>query len=293
MKYAREIKVGVLAAVCLFLLFFGLNFLKGVNIFSPTNSYHGVFYNLHGLEEQAAVYIRGHRVGQVDVIHYDFTADSAFTVDLSIRKDIALPQGTAMALVSDGLLGGMAVELQFPENTNNADLASVEKGAYLPTMYVPGIMESLKGDLMAHIDQAILSVDSLVASLQDQVNGGHIKSSLVNVDRITSDLTTVSSDLKHVMKNQVPRIVNNADTTLANLNAVVADIKSADLASTVARVDTAVENVNSLVTEVRKPIAPLMQHIDATVVSADSLLVDLKAHPKRYVHFSLFGKKDK
>ena len=293
MKYAREIKVGVLAAVCLFLLFFGLNFLKGVNIFSPTNSYHGVFYNLHGLEEQAAVYIRGHRVGQVDVIHYDFTADSAFTVDLSIRKDIALPQGTAMALVSDGLLGGMAVELQFPENTNNADLATVEKGAYLPTMYVPGIMESLKGDLMAHIDQAILSVDSLVASLQDQVNGGHIKSSLVNVDRITSDLTTVSSDLKHVMKNQVPRIVNNADTTLANLNAVVADIKSADLASTVARVDTAVENVNSFVTEVRKPIAPLMQHIDATVVSADSLLVDLKAHPKRYVHFSLFGKKDK
>lgn len=293
MKYAREIKVGVLAAVCLFLLFFGLNFLKGVNIFSPTNSYHGVFYNLHGLEEQAAVYIRGHRVGQVDVIHYDFTADSAFTVDLSIRKDIALPQGTAMALVSDGLLGGMAVELLFPENTNNADLATVEKGAYLPTMYVPGIMESLKGDLMAHIDQAILSVDSLVASLQDQVNGGHIKSSLVNVDRITSDLTTVSSDLKHVMKNQVPRIVNNADTTLANLNAVVADIKSADLASTVARVDTAVENVNSLVTEVRKPIAPLMQHIDATVVSADSLLVDLKAHPKRYVHFSLFGKKDK
>ena len=126
MKYAREIKVGVLAAVCLFLLFFGLNFLKGVNIFSPTNSYHGVFYNLHGLEEQAAVYIRGHRVGQVDVIHYDFTADSAFTVDLSIRKDIALPQGTAMALVSDGLLGGMAVELQFPENTNNADLATVE-----------------------------------------------------------------------------------------------------------------------------------------------------------------------
>ena len=293
MKYAREIKVGVLAAVCLFLLFFGLNFLKGVNIFSPTNSYHGVFYNLHGLEEQAAVYIRGHRVGQVDVIHYDFTADSAFTVDLSIRKDIALPQGTAMALVSDGLLGGMAVELQFPENTNNANLATVEKGAYLPTMYVPGIMESLKGDLMAHIDQAILSVDSLVASLQDQVNGGHIKSSLVNVDRITSDLTTVSSDLKHVMKNQVPRIVNNADTTLANLNTIVADIKSADLASTVARVDTAVENVNSLVTEVRKPIVPLMQHIDATVVSADSLLVDLKAHPKRYVHFSLFGKKDK
>ena len=292
MKYAREIKVGILAAVCLFLLIFGLNFLKGVNIFSPTNSYHGVFYNLHGLEEQAAVYIRGHRVGQVDAIHYDFTADSAFTVDLSIRKDIALPQGTSLALISDGLLGGMAVELQFPEMTNG-NVAVVEKGAYLPTAYVPGIMEALKGDLMVHINQAILSVDSLVASLQEQVNGGHIKSSLLNVDRITSDLTTVSADLKQVMNNQMPRIVNNADTALANLNTIVADIRSADLAGTVARVDTAVDNVNALVTEVRKPITPLIQHIDATVISADSLLVDLKAHPKRYVHFSLFGKKDK
>ena len=60
MKHTREIKIGILAAVCIFLLFFGLNFLKGVNIFSPTNSYHGTFVNLHNLEEQAAVYIRGH-----------------------------------------------------------------------------------------------------------------------------------------------------------------------------------------------------------------------------------------
>ena len=85
MKYAREIKVGALAAICLFLLFFGFNFLKGVNIFSPTNSFHGTFLNLHGLEEQAAVYIRGHKVGQVDRISYDFTRDSAFIIDISIN----------------------------------------------------------------------------------------------------------------------------------------------------------------------------------------------------------------
>ena len=115
MQYSREIKVGALATICLFLLFFGFNFLKGVNIFSPTNSYHGVFTNLHGLEEQAAVYIRGHKVGQVDRIHYDFTRDSAFTIDISINKDIALTPGTQMALVSDGLLGGMAIELQLPQ----------------------------------------------------------------------------------------------------------------------------------------------------------------------------------
>ena len=116
MKYTREIKVGVLAIICVFLLFYGFNFLKGVNIFSPTNSYHGVYTNLHGLEEQASVFILGHKVGQVDRLHYDFTKDSAFTVDISIRKDIVLPEGTSLALRADGLLGGMALELLFPED---------------------------------------------------------------------------------------------------------------------------------------------------------------------------------
>jgi len=303
MKHIREIKVGVLAAVCLFLLIFGLNFLKGVNIFSPTNSYHGVFINLHGLEEQAAVYIRGHKVGQVDRIHYDFTRDSAFTVDISVNRDIALPEGTQMALVSDGLLGGMAIELQIPEQSsiiNNQ--SSIEKGSFLSTTYVPGLMESLQGDLLAHVDKAVQDIDSLVASLQGQVAGNHIQSALQNVDRVSGDLTVVSSDLKKMMNNQVPRIVNKADTMVTNLNTVVADIRDADLKSTVGRVDKAVDGVNAVVADVRSQEGTLGQliynkalynHIDATVISADSLLTDLKAHPKRYVHFSLFGKKEK
>ena len=299
MNHLREIKVGILAVICIFLLFFGFNFLKGVNIFSPTNSYHGVFCHLHGLEEQAAVSIRGHKVGQVDKIHYDFSRDSSFTVDISIRKDIELPEGTQMALIASGLLGGMAIELQFPAHEAGAPIAAkqsakiIEKGTFLPTTYVPGLIESVQLDLLAHVDEAVQNIDSLVAGLQLQVSGNHIKRSLANVDRISTDLTSVSADLKYYMNHQIPVILSNADTAVANLNTVVADIKAADLKSTVARVDTAIENVNALVTEVREPVKPLLQHLDATVISADSLLVDLKAHPKRYVHFSLFGKKEK
>ena len=305
MKYAREIKVGVLATVCLFLLFFGFNFLKGVNIFSPTNSFHGIYAHLHGLEEQAAVYIRGHKVGQVDAIHYDYTRDSAFTIDISINRDIVLPQGTRMALISDGLLGGMAVELQLPNSSLGTEGASlseathsnIQKGSFLPTTYVPGLMESLQGELLAHldsaiqdVDQTIHGVDSLVAGLRGQVEGNHIKNTLANVDRVSGDLSSVSHDLKGMMNNQVPRIVNNADTAIANLNTVVADIKDANLKATVAKVDDAVDNINNVVAQVKSPI---LQHIDATIVSADSLLTDIKAHPKRYVHFSVFGRKDK
>ena len=303
MKHTREIKIGILAAVCIFLLFFGLNFLKGVNIFSPTNSYHGTFVNLPNLEEQAAVYIRGHKVGQVDNIHYDFTRDSAFTVDISINRDIVLPQGTQMALVSDGLLSGMAIELQLPEqSTITNDQLPIAKGSFIPTIYVPGLMESVQGELIAHVDAAIQSVDSLVASLQLQVQGDHLKNTLSNVDRVTSDLTGVSADLKRVVNTQVPTIVNNADKAFANLNEITSDLQKADLAATVARVDTAVDGINTFIADVRSQEGTLGQliynkslydHIDATVVSADSLLVDLKAHPKRYVQVSVFGKKDK
>lgn len=304
MKYTREIKVGVLAVVCVFLLFYGLNFLKGVNIFSPTNSYHGVYTNLHGLEEQASVFILGHKVGQVDRLHYDFTKDSAFTVDISIRKDIVLPEGTSLALRADGLLGGMALELLFPEDATEKlqQQALIEHGATLPTVYLPGIVENLQNELIAKIANAVEQVDTLVAQLNGQLEGDHLKSTLANVDRISGDLTDVSGDLRRIMNTQVPGIVNNADTAIANLNTVIADIKAADLKATVARVDTAISGVNAVVADVRAQKGTLGQliynkslyhHLDATVVSADSLLTDLKAHPKRYVHFSVFGKKEK
>lgn len=304
MKYTREIKVGVLAVICVFLLFYGFNFLKGVNIFSPTNSYHGVYTNLHGLEEQASVFILGHKVGQVDRLHYDFTKDSAFTVDISIRKDIVLPEGTSLALRADGLLGGMALELLFPEDATEKlqQQALIAHGATLPTVYIPGIVENLQNELIAKIANAVEQVDTLVAQLNGQLEGDHLKSTLANVDRISGDLTDVSGDLRRIMNTQVPGIVNNADTTIANLNTVIADIKAADLKATVARVDTAIEGVNAVVADVRAQKGTLGQliynkslynHVDATVISADSLLTDIKAHPKRYVHFSVFGKKDK
>ena len=304
MKYTREIKVGVLAIICVFLLFYGFNFLKGVNIFSPTNSYHGVYTNLHGLEEQASVFILGHKVGQVDRLHYDFTKDSAFTVDISIRKDIVLPEGTSLALRADGLLGGMALELLFPEDATEKlqQQALIAHGATLPTVYLPGIVENLQNELIAKIANAVEQVDTLVAQLNGQLEGDHLKSTLANVDRISGDLTDVSGDLRRIMNTQVPGIVNNADTAIANLNTVIADIKAADLKATVARVDTAIGGVNAVVADVRAQKGTLGQliynkslynHVDATVISADSLLTDIKAHPKRYVHFSVFGKKDK
>lgn len=304
LKYAREIKVGVLATVCIFLLFFGFNYLKGVNIFSSIHSFHGVYTNIHGLELQAPVYIRGYKVGQVDNIDYDFTRDSSFTVDISIKRNINLPEGTRMALVSDGIMGGMAIELILPatEVASKEDIAYLPTGATIPTTVVPGLLDGLQEAVIQPLSNTLASLDTLVGQLQAQLDNNHIESILSNADIAVADLQSSSKQLKQVMSHQVPFVITKLDTTMSDLQQVVTDVKAANIKATVARVDTALNNVNYLIADFRSPNGTvgmllndkgLYNHIDSAVVSVDSLLVDLKANPKRYVHFSLFGAREK
>ena len=304
LKYAREIKVGILAVVCIFLLFFGFNYLKGVNIFSSIHSFHGVYTNIHGLELQAPVYIRGYKVGQVDNIDYDFTRDSSFTVDISIKRNINLPEGTRMALVSDGIMGGMAIELLLPatEVASKEDIAYLPTGATIPTTVVPGLLDGLQESVIQPLSNTLASLDTILGQLETQLDNNHIESILANADLAVADLQTSSKQLKQMMSHQVPSVVTKLDTTMSDLQQVVTDVKAANIKATVARVDTALNNVNYLIADFRSPNGTvgmllndkgLYNHIDSAVVSVDSLLVDLKANPKRYVHFSLFGAREK
>ena len=299
MKYAREIKVGLLAVVAIFLLYFGLNFLKGVNIFSSTNTYFGKFSNLNGLVEQSPVYVRGYKVGQVDKIVYDFKSDIPFVVTFSINRDIELPQGTELALVSDGLLSGSALQLNIPIAPESELFASHDT---LPTIVVPGLVENLQQGLLTHVDSAVGRIDSLVAVVTAQLEGEHLKNTLANVDKVTSDLRLTSQDLKVLMHTRVPNIIDNVDSVMTDVKIVSAQLSALDLKATMGKVDGAVDNVNSLLESINTNEGTLglllndkelYVSLNKTVGSADSLLVDLKAHPKRYVHFSLFGGKDK
>lgn len=295
MKYAREIKVGLLAAVCLFLLYFGFYYLKGVNIFSSTHPFHGKYVQVDGLQEQAPVFIKGYRVGQVDHIFYDFEKDTAFRVDISVKKDIHIPKGTTMALVPDGLMGGMAIELQLPAEKTIEEYAADD---FLPTIIVPSLMTNLEDSMLGTISSLVHHADSLLLTVQTQLAGNHIENTLSNIDNISSDLTVVSSDLREIMKTNVPNIVDNVDSTMDNLSQVVSAIKQANVSTMLANMDTTVNVVKAALSTTDGTIGVLLNdktlytNINSTVVSVDSLVNDLKTNPKRYVHFSLFGKKD-
>ena len=299
LKYSREMKVGILAVIAVFLMYFGFNFLKGVNIFSATNSYYAVYTHLNGLTEQAPVYIKGYKVGQVDKIYYDFTDENAFSVAFSIDKAIALPSGTQTALIADGLLGGSALQLNLPDESNGTFYA---KGDTLPAVIVPGLLDNLQDEMLAQLSSVLTKVDSLMATVNQQLEGDHISRTLVQIDNATRDLAAVSGQLKTAMNTQIPAILNDAQGAVADIHDFSANLGKVDIDNTIHRVDSMVSNLQTLTASINSADGTvglllndkeLYLSLANTVASADSLLVDLKANPKRYVHFSLFGNKDK
>ncbi len=299
MKFSREIKVGTLAIVAILVLYFGFNFLKGVNIFAPIHTYVGTYENINGLTPQSPVYIRGCKVGQVDQITYDFTKKKAFTVVLSIDKNIILPQGTDLALVADGLLGGTALQINVPTGDDTPYYLS---GDTLPTLVVPGLFDVLEDGLLASLQGTISHIDSLVLGVQAQLEGNHLKASLERVETLTADLSVTSAKLKQMMTTKVPTIVADAETAVADLKTLSANLSEVDVKATIHALDTTIANVNAFTAKLNAKdgtIGLLMNDkklyldLTSTVNSADSLLTDLKKNPKRYVHFSLFGQKDK
>ncbi len=299
MKYSREIRVGILAVVAILILYFGFNFLKGVNIFAPIHTYVGTYQNINGLTAQAPVYIRGYKVGQVDRIQYDFTKEEAFTVVLSIDKTIILPEGTELALIADGLLGGTALQLNVPTGDATPYYTT---GDTLPTIVVPGLFDVLEDGLLASLQGTIAHIDSLILGVQAQLDGDHMKNTLAHIDVLTADLAVTSAKLKGLMHTQVPTIVNDAESAVGDLKTLAANLSEVDIQATMQQVDTTLAHINAFTAKLNSTDGTvgmllndkkLYLDLTSTVNSADSLLVDLKANPKRYVHFSLFGAKEK
>lgn len=290
MKISRELKVGVLAILCGVILYFGLNFLKGINIFSSTSSYVGQYEEISGLTEQAPVYIKGYQVGLVERIQYDFTKSPAFTVAVSVNKDIMLPEGTQMALVADGLLGGMAVELILPTQQTGATI--YEKGDTLPSIIVPGLFDNLEQGVLAKLDSVLSETTTLVAGLNDEMSNGNLRKALQNVERITQDLQVSGSDLRKLTHNQLPAIVAKVDTTMTGFAAVASDVRDANIVSLVDSINTVISGVNQAINsqdgtlglllndkELYENLNVALQDLDNVVLNIDSVVMSVKARP--------------
>ena len=295
MKISREVRVGLLAALCLFLLYFGFKFLKGTNIFNPIHSYSGRFVDLQGLTEQAPVYVRGFKVGQVEEITYDFSRDTAFNIVVSLNKDIRVVEGSELRLIPDGLLGGMAVEVIIPAGQ---ELAEIPAHSQLPTSVKPSMIDGLAGPIIASLDSTLSSIRALVDNVNGQIEKDQLRTILAHADQLLTSLKATSSRLDGILKNDVPHIMQEVDGILTDVKKLSANASEADIAALVARADATLAEVNRLVEAANNPNGTtgkllhdesLYNNLNSTLQSADSLMQDLREQPNSVI----WGKKKK
>ena len=246
MKYKKEIVVAILAIIALFLLYFGFNFLKGVNIFNKTTTYVVKYEKMNGLVEQCPVYVKGYKVGQVDKIVYDFSKAQSFTVTFSVNEDIRLPYGTEVALVPDGLISGEALELVIPTENVTAWYAG---GDTLVSTITPGMLNAVAEAVMTQLQPILTSLDSVMNALQKTLTEEHLQSILDNVDGTMANVNAITAKADVMMSGQLPQLVDSVQLAVNDLRRITDNLADADLKATVARVDGAVDEVQQLVSK--------------------------------------------
>lgn len=297
--FNKEVKIALVAICGLVILFFGMNFLKGLNLFSSSNKYLISFKDISGLAASSPIYADGYKVGVVKSIIYDYNNTGGTVVEADIDNRLRIPKGSSAEIVSD-MLGNVKVNLLLATNPHER----VNPGETIQGGINDGALGQMK-NMLPTVMQILPKVDSIVTSVNMLLANPAIAQSLQNVEAVTGNLTVTTRRLNNLLatlEGSVPGMMTRTDSILHNANTLAKNLNQIDVAGTVARVDETLANVEKFTEQLnnnqgtlgllmRDPA--LYNNLNSTMRSADSLLIDLKAHPKRYVHFSLFGRKDK
>lgn len=300
MKYfTKEVKIALVAIAGVVVLFFGMNFLKGLNIFSSEDNYYVQFSDITGLSSSSPVYADGFKVGVVKDIIYDYSHTEGSKVLIGVDKQLRIPQGSSAEIVSD-MLGNVKVNLLLANNPRE----KVAPGGLIKGMINDGAMGKLQ-DMVPAVEKMLPKLDSIMTSLNAILADPAIRQSLHNVQTITDNLTTSTAQLNTLMaglNKNVPGMMAKANNVLDNTETLTANLAAVDVASTMRQVDQTIANVQQLTAKFNSKEGSLgllmndtqlYDNLNSTMRNADSLVIDLRQHPKRYVHFSVFGRKDK
>lgn len=299
MKLTKEIKIALVAIVGILIMYFGINFLKGMNLFSTNNTYFITFDDIQGLGASTPIYADGYKVGTVDGLEYDYKENGPIKVKVDIIKDLRIPQGSKAEIVKD-LMGNLQVNLLLANNPRER----VEPGGIIPGAVNGGMMDKA-ANLVPVVEKMLPKLDSILTSVNALLADPALAASLHNVETITSNLTVSTRELNTLMaglNKQVPGMVRKANGVLDNTNRLTANLASLDVQGTLNKVNQTLESAHQFTEKLNSNQGSLgllmndtklYDNLTSTMSHADSLVIDLKAHPKRYVHFSVFGRKDK
>ncbi len=301
--FTKEFTIGLSVVIALLVLFFGINYLKGINIFHPTNYYYVSYTNVAGLSQSAPVTINGFKVGLVREIEYEYDNPGHVRVELSLDQALRIPRGSKAVLVTD-MLGTSSIELRLNTGNQFHDI-----GEKLIGENSTGLMSSITTDVMPGIASIIPKVDSLLVAITTIATDSALINSVHRLDRIMANLESSSTQLNKVM-NTMPGIAGDAGTVMKNFTKVSSDFTtiSSDLAvvstelkqmpidSTMANIHTLSIQLNDLMRKINSPNSSagmllndtqLYNNLNNASASLDSLLKDVKKNPKRYISIKL------
>ena len=299
MKITKEIKIALVAIVGILIMYFGINFLKGINLFSSNNYYYITFSDIQGLGASTPIYADGYKVGTVDAVDFDYTQSGPIKVKADIDKNLRIPKGSQAEIVKD-LMGNLQVNILLANNPRER----IEAGGIIPGAVNEGALGKVSA-MVPTIEKMLPKLDSILGSLNALLADPALAASLHNVQTITAHLTVSTRELNTLMaglNKQVPGMINRANGVLDNTNKLTSNLASLDVQGTLDRVNKTLENTQAFTEKLNSNKGTLgllmndtqlYDNMNSTMRHADSLVIDLKQHPKRYVHFSVFGKKDK
>lgn len=298
--FTKEIRIALTVIIGIVVLFVGMNFLKGIIVFSNDNSYKVVMRDINGLSASSPVYANGFQVGVVRNILYDYEGvNGGIIVTIDVDNKMRIPVGTT-AEVSSDLMGNLKLNLIISDNMRE----SIEPGGVIIGSLGKGMMDEV-AQMMPQLKALLPKLDSILTNVNIIMSDPALKSIIDNVNGATDNLNKSSAQLNKMMtqfESTMPGMLQKVDAVLGNTEQITSDIAKADIATTMKNISATLQNCRELTDKLNSNEGSLgkfindpslYDNLNATMRDADSLMIDLKSHPKRYVHFSIFGRKDK
>lgn len=304
--FTKEVKIALTAVTAAILVFIGINFLKGINVFQSSNTYYVKFKHINGLAVSNAVYANGYPVGIVRDIMYDYNSTENVVVRIELEDEMRVPKGTQAELETE-LMGGVKMNLILGPNPAQC-LAQGDTLAGGPHLGALAQVEQSLPKVLALLPK----IDSILTNLNQLTSDPALAQTIRNAQHLTSELDEASQRLNGLMKRDLPVAMGKLDRTLGNAERLTGNLAAIDFDATMRDVNATLQDARTFASQLNDISSQLntklgstdntlglflndrgvYDNLDNTLRSADSLLSDIKARPKRYVHFSVFGKKN-
>lgn len=295
--FTKEFIIGLSVIVAALVLFFGIEFLKGINLFRPANYYYAYYSNVDGLAVASPVQVNGYKVGQVREIIYDYENPGKIKVLLAMDKKVSIPVDS-YAEMGQTMLSGAFINLKM--GTSPKKLAV---GGEIPSGAASGLMESLSNEVMPAIGRIMPKIDSLLSNLNTLVADPALLQSIQRLDGITGNVLGMTEGLSNTMRRDIPVVMRDArsithqiDSVSANLLGLSITLRQLPIATTMANVNDITANLSKFSAKLNSSTSTLgrltdddelYQRLNQVSADIDSLIVDIKRNPKRYISIKL------